>query len=132
MGNAVAPPNPPHIPWTHRVIAAGTFFGVLAAFAVLVFAVGYMVTLGGCAVGYPVRADGTADLANPSIGVGVGSVNQVATGGLGLLGGLTGNPAVLMLAAVASHMIGKNKGWDEKANDDLKNRGIVATTEKTL
>lgn len=119
--------------WRPLVALCGLVGFVLAfalPVAVAVALLGWGLSAGGCAVGYPVKADGTADLSNPSIGVGVGSVNQAAAGALSLGGLMSGNPAVVGLAALVAHQFGSRKGWDEKEADTLKARGIVATTEK--
>lgn len=85
--------------------------------------------LGGCAVGYPLRDDGTPDTGDAIIGISTGTANAAGAGLLSLGGLLSGNPAIVGLAALVANQVGKRQGWDEKQSDDLKARGIVATKE---
>lgn len=130
MADAVPPPN--RIPWWHRTVSALVLAACTVTFAGLCAAVSWLVLavfLGGCAVGYPLKSDGTPDTSNPTIGISTGTANAAGAGLLSLGGLLSGNPAIVGLAALVANQMGKRQGWDEKQSDDLKARGIVATKE---
>lgn len=130
MGNAVAPP--PRTPWWHRTVSGLTLAACAVGFAGVCWIVCWLtlaVVLGGCAVGYPLRGDGTPNTGDAIIGISTGTANAAGAGLLSLGGLLSGNPAIVGLAALVAHQFGARKGWDEKVDDDLKARGIVATKE---
>lgn len=113
--------------WRHRAVSSLTLASCAVGFAGVCWLVA--VVVGGCAVGYPLRDDGTADTGDAIIGISTGTANAAGAGLLSLGGLLSGNPAIVGLAALVAHQFGARKGWDEKADDDLKARGIVATKE---
>lgn len=93
-----------------------------AAVTLAVIAISLAVPVGGCAVGYPVRADGTADTTQPIAGIKMPS-DPPSAAGLGLLAGaLTGNPAIAAgvtalgggLLAAWQRSQGRHKGWQER------------------
>lgn len=105
--------------------------GVAVPAAALVALLVLLVFVGGCAVGYPLRDDGTPNTSDAIIGISTGTANAAGAGLLSLGGLLSGNPAVVGLAALVANQVGKRQGWTEYEEDSLKKRGIVATMEKT-
>lgn len=108
---------PLRIRWWHRTVSGL----VLAACTVVAAGVCWLVSwlalcvfLGGCAVGYPLRDDGTPDTGDAIIGISTGTANAAGAGLLSLGGLLSGNPALVGLAALVANQMGKRAGWDER------------------
>ena len=124
MADAVPPSR---IPWWHRTVSGLALAAWLLGCVALCAGVCWL--MGGCAVGYKPGPDGTPDYADPVIGISTGTANAAGAGLLSLGGLLSGNPAVVGLAALVAHQFGARKGWTEYEEDELKKRGIVATKE---
>lgn len=119
------------IPWWHRILAA---VGLLVPALAIALIVAGLMSMAGCAVGYTPNPDGTPNYSDPVIGTRASSINTAGGGTLSLAGFLSGNPLIAAgLAAVVGRATGvtagRHVGWEEKQDDELKRRGIVATKE---
>lgn len=100
------------IPWWHRTVSGLALAAWLLGCVALCAGVCWL--MGGCAVGYKPGPDGTPDYADPVIGISTGTANAAGAGLLSLGGLLSGNPAVVGLAALVANQMGKRSGWDER------------------